>query len=108
MRFFYSLFLISLACGSGFAAQDEAPQFQPASRSVLAEAPVLPRAVAQQGVEAIVPQLILGGEWSSVLKLTNRSGRTITATNIFFVDNNGNPMRATLQTGDGRVYNDTV
>lgn len=55
-------------------------------------------AVKQQSLEAIVPQLIVGGEWNSTLRFFNRSSTAITGANMFFVDNLGNPMTVTFQT----------
>lgn len=64
------------------------------------------QAVLQQSIEYVFPQLILGGEWTSVIKLTNRSSRTISSTTVYFVDNNGDPMKTTFQTTAGNVVND--
>jgi len=68
----------------------------------VAQAPT-PRAVLQQSVEFVIPELIIGGEWTSTIKLTNKSAKTMPATNVFFEDNLGNPMKATFQTTVGNV-----
>jgi hypothetical protein len=66
-----------------------------------------PKAIRLQGLEYVIPQLILGGEWTSSVKLTNRGTKTIPVTNVFFVDNLGNPMTATFQASNGSVVTDT-
>jgi hypothetical protein len=59
-----------------------------------------------QGVEWIVPELILGGEWTSSIRLTNQGSAPISKTNVYFVDNNGKPMRTTFRTSAGNVITD--
>jgi hypothetical protein len=66
-----------------------------------------PQAVQLTGFEWVVPQLILGGEWTSIIKLTNRGTAPIPTTNVRFVDNNGNPMTTTFQTTAGSVVTGT-
>src|SRR5579872_6831230 len=68
---------------------------------------LLPEAIRLQGTEWVVPQLILGGEWSSKIRLTNRGPNQIPTTNVLFVDNLGNPMSATFQTSSGNTITDT-
>ena len=65
-----------------------------------------PEAIQLTGIEYVIPQLILGGEWTSTIKLTNRGTAAIPATNVYFVDNNGNPMSTTFQTSAGNVITD--
>jgi hypothetical protein len=65
-----------------------------------------PQADRLQGLEYVIPELILGGEWTSVVKLTNRGTRAIPTTNVYFMDNVGNPMSATFQTTSGSVITD--
>lgn len=65
-----------------------------------------PDAVRLQGSEYIVPELILGGEWTSSIRLTNRGTNPIPATNVVFYDNTGKPMAATFQTSSGSVITD--
>jgi hypothetical protein len=60
-----------------------------------------PEAVQLTGFEWIVPELILGGEWTSTIKLTNRGTAPIPTTIVYFVDNNGSPMNSTFQTTSG-------
>jgi hypothetical protein len=62
-----------------------------------------PRAIQLQGVEWVVPELILGGEWTTSIRLTNEGNFNIPTTNVYFKDNNGNPMNATFQTSSGQV-----
>jgi hypothetical protein len=57
----------------------------------------IPRAVFQQNAEFIIPELIVGGEWTSTIRLTNRGTTNITPRNVYFIDNNGNAMNATFQ-----------
>jgi hypothetical protein len=63
-------------------------------------------AVKQQPVEAIFPELIIGGEWASTVRLTNRGTAFIPTTKVFFVDNSGNPMQATFQMTGGSTITD--
>ena len=65
-----------------------------------------PAAIQLTGFEWVIPQLILGGEWTSTIKLTNEGTVGIPPTNVSFVDNNGNPMAATFQTSAGNVITD--
>ncbi len=66
-----------------------------------------PRAIQLQGVEFVVPELIIGGEWTTTIRLTNRGKTAIPTTNVFFIDNVGNPMPATFQITGGSVITDT-
>lgn len=63
-------------------------------------------AVQLQGVEYVIPELILGGEWTSTIKLTDRGTMPISTTNVYFEDNAGNPMKATFQATDGSIITD--
>src|SRR5260370_17975011 len=101
--------LMRLVCRlTGFAAEN--PQIQALSssaesaRSAVEHIP--PQAVYQQAFESVFPELILGGEWTSVIKLTNRSSKAIPTTNVYFIDNLGNPMKTTFQTTAGGVVTD--
>lgn len=60
-----------------------------------------PRAIQLQGDEWVVPELILGGEWTTSIRLTNQGTAAIPTTNVYFVDNNGVPLSATFQTSSG-------
>jgi len=64
------------------------------------------KAVTQQPAEGVFPELIIGGEWTSTVRLTNRGNKAIPATSVFFVDNAGNPMQATYQITGGSVVTD--
>lgn len=55
------------------------------------------------GLEAYIPELIVGGEWTAVLKLTNFGNMTLTTSSAFFVNNDGSPMSATFQTNSGQT-----
>ncbi len=48
-----------------------------------------------------MPELIIGGEWTSTIRLTNRGTKPITTTNVAFWDNAANPLIATFQGSDG-------
>ncbi len=66
-----------------------------------------PQAFQIQGTEYVIPELIIGGEWTSVIKMTNRGTSAIPTTNVFFYDDAGNPMRATFQVSNGNIITDT-
>jgi hypothetical protein len=105
MRFLLSVIVTLVSCLTGVAA--EAPEIHALSlNSVSARSVVRPQAVFQQTVEYVVPELILGGEWTSTIRLTNRSSKSIPATNVYFVDNNGNDMKTTFQATAGNIVTD--
>jgi hypothetical protein len=56
-----------------------------------------PEAEQLQGFEYSVPELVLGGEWTSIIKLTNRGTKPIPTTNVGFFDDAGRPLQATFQ-----------
>jgi hypothetical protein len=87
----YALFLSLLGVCS---AQEIHPLLKPAAMPH-------PDAVQQQGVEFVVPELIIGGEWTSTIRLTNRGTKPIALTNVYFWDNAANPLVATFQASDG-------
>lgn len=64
-------------------------------------------AVQLQGDEWVVPELILGGEWTSSIRLTNEGTAAIPSTNVYFADNNGNPMTTTFTSSTGNVITGT-
>jgi hypothetical protein len=66
-----------------------------------------PEAIQLQGVEFVIPELIIGGEWTTTIRLTNRGKTAYPATNVIFIDNTGNPMSATFQTTSGNVVTGT-
>jgi hypothetical protein len=57
-----------------------------------------PRAVYQQSDEFVIPELIIGGEWTSTIKLANWSSDPIGPTTINFIDDSGKPMNASFRT----------
>ena len=65
-------------------------------------------AVQLQNQEYVFPQFVIGGEWASTIKLTNRGTRPFTNIPVFLVDNTGNLMRATFQLSDGRTITDSL
>jgi len=54
------------------------------------------------GAEFIVPQLIVGGEWTSTVRLVNNGPVAISAHNAYFLDSEGRAMSATFQTTTGQ------
>jgi hypothetical protein len=54
------------------------------------------------GADFIVPQLIIGGEWTSTLRLVNNGPVAITPHNAVFLDSEGRAMSATFQTTTGQ------
>ena len=98
--------LISFLFSASLLAQD----IQPASKeSGIQPLPVtgLPQAIQLQGVEFVVPELIIGGEWTTTIRLTNRGKTAIPTTNVAFWDNNGKPMSATFQATSGSIITGT-
>lgn len=55
-------------------------------------------AVKQQTLEAVGPQFIVGGEWTTTVRFFNRGTRSIPVTNFYFLDNTGSPLMVTFQT----------
>lgn len=64
-------------------------------------------AIQLQSTEWVVPELILGGEWTSSIKLTNRGSVAIPMTNVSFWDNNGSPLTTTFQSSAGQTITGT-
>jgi len=64
-------------------------------------------AVQLQKQEYVLPQFVIGGEWASTIKLTNRGTTILTAIPVFLTDNTGKLMRATFQLSDGRTITDS-
>ena len=97
-----------LSCLTGLAAEypqiKALPQDSVSARSAVEN--IRPYAAFQQSLEYVIPELILGGEWTSVIKLTNRSNIAIPPTNVYFLDNSGNPMTTTFQTTAGNPTTD--
>lgn len=60
-------------------------------------------AVTLTGLEAFAPQLIIGGEWTSTIKLTNLGTEAIPWSDAFFLDHNGDLMQARFQTTGGET-----
>lgn len=52
------------------------------------------------GAEYVVPQLIVGGEWTSTLRLVNNGSAQITPHNAYFLDSEGRPMFVTYGTSN--------
>jgi hypothetical protein len=62
-----------------------------------------PQAVQLQNVEYVIPELIIGGEWTSTIRFTNRGIAPILPTNVYLLDDAGLPLQATFQLTDGRI-----
>jgi hypothetical protein len=65
-----------------------------------------PAAVQLTGYEYSIPELIIGGEWTSTIKLTNQGTSTTPSTNVYFYDDQGFPLKASYQTSGGKVITD--
>lgn len=65
-------------------------------------------AIYLSGFEAILPQLIIGGEWTATIRLTNLGTEPIPPSPGFFTDHTGAPMVATFQTTSGEVVTDSA
>lgn len=74
---------------------------QPGRTAGAIRAAVERQAVYLEGVEYIVPQLIVGGEWNTNLRLTNNGTAAITAGRALFIDNAGKPVNMTIQSNTG-------
>lgn len=44
------------------------------------------------GLEDSLPQLVVGGEWTAILKVTNLGPESLTTAEAFFTDDSGNPL----------------
>jgi hypothetical protein len=83
----YRLFI-----GFLFAASLLAQEIQPSTPESTIQPPTAigsPKAIQLQGVEFVVPELIIGGEWTTTIRLTNRGKTAIPTTNVYFFDNTG-------------------
>lgn len=89
------------------SAQDIQPKLPSVdgARSV-ADARIQREALQLLNQEYVFPQLVIGGEWASTIKLTNRGTKPLASIPVFLVDNMGNPLRATVQLSDGRTITD--
>ena len=67
---------------------------------------IKPEAAVLTGGEIVVPELILGGEWTSSIRLVNQTGFPVSKTAVYFFDNNGQPMVTTFRTSAGSVVTD--
>jgi hypothetical protein len=60
------------------------------------------------GAEHIVPQLIVGGEWTSTLRLVNNGTAQILTSNAYFLDSEGRPMFITYLTSNQGFRTETA
>ena len=67
-----------------------------------------PNAVQLQAFEYVIPQLIVGGEWTSTIRFVNRGTKNFPQTNVFLVDDSGNPLPSTFQTSNGNTLTATA
>ena len=109
-KFQLTAFALALLANSGNAAlaQDIMPLAAGAGAyRTAAETRVHPKAMQLQSNEYVIPELIIGGEWSSTIRLTNRGTQPIQTTNVYFADNAGNDLQATFQATDGSILTGT-
>lgn len=101
-------FLVALICGGGtlLRAQVSPLSVDAMSFASAVEARIHPQAVQLQGLEYVIPELIIGGEWTSTIRLTNQGSQPVPTTNVFFMDNVGNPLQTTFQITNGNVITD--
>lgn len=97
----YSLLSTCAVC----RAQSVQPLSRDANTKTFRDA-TTPQALRLQSVEYVIPQLILGGEWTSTIKFLNLGSSNIPPTNVYFVDNTGKPMTATFQASGGSIVTD--
>ncbi|MCX6593837.1 MAG: hypothetical protein NTZ56_20165 [Acidobacteria bacterium] len=105
----YNVALVGLLFATALFAQTDQSTISESRVQPLAAmgTQVFPQAIELQGFEYVVPELIIGGEWTTTIKLTNRGRTAIPPTNVLFIDNNGNPLLATFQTSSGNTVTDS-
>ncbi|MCW5979421.1 MAG: hypothetical protein KIT09_15195 [Bryobacteraceae bacterium] len=102
------LFLLASGVVASAADTSQIQMLSSRSRSLADVLGTMAReAVYQRGIEFIVPQIIIGGEWTTTIRLTNKGTTPIPSSDVYFVDNYGDPMSATFRTTDGRVVTDS-
>jgi hypothetical protein len=62
-----------------------------------------PNAVQVQQSEYVIPELIIGGDWTSTIRFTNRGSKPVPTTNVYMVDSAGNDLKSTFQITNGGV-----
>jgi hypothetical protein len=82
------------------------PMLSRNSQSVIADQ-LRREAVQLQDQEYVLPQLVIGGEWSSTMKFTNRGTRQINSIPVYLVDSTGRPMVTTFQLSNGSTITDS-
>jgi hypothetical protein len=90
------------------AAQDLGPAVDAGSQQGAASRLLHANVIQAQSFEYVVPELIIGGDWTSTIRLTNRSTTTIPRTNVYMVDNQGGDLKSTFQVTDGSVITDST
>ena len=106
LRFALLLPVLCLACSAqSIQSSDVVAQVQPLLDHTR---PLRIEAVQQQHFEYVIPELILGGEWTSTIRITNRSTQSMPATSVYFVDNLGNDMTTTFQATSVLANGNTV
>lgn len=105
MKPIFAKFAGSLLMLCATASAQTVGGLSPSSRTI-ADAASSPRAIRLQSVEYVIPELILGGEWTSTIKLLNLGSSPIPPTNVYFADNSGKPMTATFQGSNGSNVTD--
>lgn len=90
------------------AAQGIGPAVGITEYQALTSPKLRPNAIQAQSGEAVIPQLIIGGDWTSTIRITNRGKTTVPSTNVFMIDNAGKPLKATFQITSGAVLTDSA
>ena len=101
-----SIFAIATIGGTAYAQVITPLMADRGSAHAAVERRAHPSAVQLQGLEYVIPELIIGGDWTSTIRLTNRGTTAIPTTNAYFLDNVGNSLAATFQTTYGNVVTD--
>lgn len=90
------------------AAQGIGPAVGITEYQALTSPKLRPNAIQAQSLEYVIPELIIGGDWTSTIRITNRGQKTVPETNVFMLDNTGKPLKATFQITGGAVITDSA
>ena len=100
-----TLLMLTLLLSANAAAKAEVQKLPAMSRAELEAS--RRQANFQIGFEYVLPQLIVGGEWTTTLKLINRGTFSIPPSKMFFFDSTGDFMPVTFHTTGGEEVTDT-
>jgi hypothetical protein len=104
LRVIPSAMLIMFGVSAAAHGQMISPLSQ-SERATFAQGPVQ-QAVQLQSIEYVIPELVIGGAWTSSIRITNPGTQPVSKTVVFFVDNTGKPMLTTFRASDGSVVTD--